>query len=133
MMILIGALSLAAAGCTTEAPLEDVDKAAQLFFQQVKEADYDRIYDESSTLFQEQKARATVVDNLKQVTSFGTIKQTERLSMTFGTEGDKRVALPVYSVLCEQLRCEFALKFVDIGGEWKLLGFEVKPYPGLAQ
>lgn len=116
--------------CAKQARSEDVEQAAGKFFDQIKEADYDRIYNESARPLREQNAKASVFDDLKQITAFGTIRQIERLSMTMDKEGEHQVALPVYSVLFDQARCEVTLKFTDDGGDWKLLGFAVRRFPG---
>jgi hypothetical protein len=127
-MILI--LALGWVSCDKQAPPEDVERAANRFFEQIKEADYERIYNESAQALREQNAKAKVFDDLKQITAFGTIRQIERLSMTMDREGEHQVALPVYSVLFEQARCEVTLKFTDDDGDWKLLGFAVRRFPG---
>ncbi|HXG65314.1 MAG TPA: hypothetical protein VNO70_09405 [Blastocatellia bacterium] len=112
----------------SEAPTEDVDKAAALFFQRLNAAEYDAIYDDSAKHFKEQNTRPAVVDNLKQITAIGKPRQHARLSMTFEQEGDNRIALPVYGVFLDATSAEITLKFVDDRGEWKLLGFAVKPH-----
>ena len=124
-------------GCSArEAPYEDVDKAAGLFFERLKSADYDLIYGDSCESFQLQKTRQDVVENLKQITALGRPQDFDRLSMLFDHDGKKRVALPTYAVSLDQARAEITLTFRDDGGEWKLLGFSVKtrsrptPQPG---
>lgn len=120
-------LSLAG-GCSKEAPPDDVDKAADFFFQRLKEADYDTIYDESARAFREQNARATITDNLMKIREYGGVRDWSRLSMTFEQEGNHRLARPAYSVRFDNLRCEVTFKFTDDGGQWKLLGFAVRPF-----
>ena len=124
-------------GCSArEAPYEDIDKAAGLFFERLKEAEYDTIYRDSSESFQHQKTQQDVVDNLKQITAMGRPQDFDRLSMLFDKDGKRRVAIPTYAVKLEQSQAEITLTFRDDGGEWKLLGFVVKtrsrgtPQPG---
>lgn len=123
-------LALLVAGCgvfSREAPSEDIDKAAALFFMRLKEAKYDEIYRDSSKHFQEQNTSLTVSENLQQINTMGRVMEHRRLSMTFDKEGENRVALPVYAVIFDHTWAEITLKFVDTKGEWKLLGFAVKP------
>jgi hypothetical protein len=118
---------LSVGGCSRKALPEDVDKAAAQFFERLKEANYDAIYDDAANSFKNQNARTTVIDNLKQIVSYGKPQQWSRLQMAFADEGRARVALPVYAVQTDQVPSEVALKFVDDGGRWKLLGFAFKP------
>lgn len=122
------------AGCSSRpAPYEDIDKAAGLFFERLKAAQYDTIYDDSCESFKKQKTRAEVVDNLKSITAMGRPVTYDRLSMLFDKDGKKRVALPNYAVLLEQAKAEITLTFRDDDGEWKLLGFSVKTRGGNPQ
>jgi hypothetical protein len=118
---------LAAAGCSRQAHPEDVDKAASQFFERLREAKYDAIYDDAAESFKSQNARAAVIDNLKQIISYGRPHQWSRLQMAFADEGRAQVALPVYAVQTDQAPSEVALKFIDDGGQWKLLGFAFRP------
>jgi hypothetical protein len=119
------------AGCSaSEAPYEDIDKAAGLFFNRLQDAQYDAIYEDSSEEFQQNKTRTEVVDNLKQITAMGRPQSYNRLSMTFDKDGKKRLALPIYSVPLEYAGAEITLTFRDDGGEWKLMGFSVKSRGG---
>lgn len=115
-------------GCSSHASPQEVDKAADAFFQRLKEADYDTIYDESARAFRDQNARSTVMDNLMKIREYGSVRESRRLSMTFEKEGGHQLALPVYSVRFDNLRCEVTFKFTDDGGQWKLLGFAVRPF-----
>jgi hypothetical protein len=112
--------------CSREAPTTDVDKAAALFFERIKGAEYEAIYEDASSQFKQQKSKAEILDSLQQITTIGRIQDYRRLSMFF--EGDKsnRIASPSYSVLFDQAATEIMLNFKDEGGEWKLLGFVVK-------
>ena len=134
---LVAALLLAfLSGCSArEAPYEDIDKAAGLFFERLKAAQYDTIYDDSCESFKTQKTRAEVIESLKQITALGRPVNYNRLSMPFDKDGTKRIALPNYAVMLEQAKAEITLTFRDDSGEWKLLGFSVKnrggnPPPG---
>ena len=116
-----------AVGCSArEAPYEDIDKAAGLFFERLKSAEYDTIYDDSCEAFKEQKTRSEVLENLKKITALGRPQSYDRLSMMFDKDGKKRIANPIYAVTFDQTRGEITLTFRDDDGEWKLLGFSVK-------
>jgi hypothetical protein len=124
MLFLIGTIAY---GCSRQAPAEDVDKAATQFFLRLKAAEYDAIYDDAYEAFKEQNPRDAVKDNLKQIISMGEPLSWNRVSMAFKEEGKKRIVLPVYSVTMQQNSSYITLKFVDDGGQWKLLGFAVSP------
>src|SRR4026207_2327034 len=86
-------------GCSArEAPYEDIDKAAGLFFERLKTADYDTIYRDSCESFQRQKTKQEMDDKLKQITALGRPQDYDRLSMLFDKDGKKRVAIPTYAV-----------------------------------
>jgi hypothetical protein len=119
------------AGCSLlshEAPPEDVDKAAALFFQRLDKGDYDAIYDDSSKKFQQNKTRQIVTENLKQLAANGKTVIFNRTSMPMQGEGKDRMLMPAYQVSFEQGRGEVSLTFQDEGGEWKLFGFSFKPH-----
>lgn len=117
------------AGCTHQAPTEDVDKAAAQFFLRLQAAKYDEIYDHADESLKEQKPRAAVLDDLQKLITYGRPEEWPRMSMTLGTEkGDKRVAVPVYSLKTDNITSEVSIKFIDVDGEWKLLGFAVTPH-----
>jgi len=116
--------------CHHEAPTEDIDKAAAQFFLRLQDAQYDQIYDQADENLKEQKPKAAVVDDLQKLISYGRPQEWHRLSMTLGTEkGDKRVAVPLYTLKTDNIPSEVSLKFIDDDGEWKLLGFAVTPHP----
>jgi len=118
------------AGCHHEAPTEDIDKAAAQFFLRLQRAQYDQIYDEADENLKEQKPRAAVIDDLQKLIAYGRPQDWHRLSMTLGTEqGDKRVAVPLYTLKTDNIPSEISLKFIDVDGEWRLLGFAVTPHP----
>jgi hypothetical protein len=118
-------------GCHHEAPTDDVDKAAAQFFLRLQAAQYDQIYDNADDHLKDQKPRAAVIDDLQKLAAYGRPQEWHRLSMTLGTEsGDKRVAVPLYTVSTENMNLEISLKFIDDDGEWKLLGFAVTPHAG---
>ena len=117
-------------GCSVlshEAPAEDIDKAAALFFQRLGNEEYDTIYNDASTVFKENQTRQTVIDSLKQLGEQGKVLDFQRLSMTFQGEGKNRMALPVYRVTSDHTMGDTTLTFQDQGGEWKLFGFAYKP------
>ena len=114
------------AGCSRQAPPEDVDKAATLFFQRLKDADYDTIYKDASTQFKTNKPREEVVERLKELTAKGRLQDFKRINTSYRDEGKDRVAMPVFGTTFEQSRGEITLSFIDEGGEWKLIAFAFK-------
>ena len=123
-------LAILPAGCSVlshEAPVEDIDRAAGLFFQRLGNGEYDTIYNDSSTLFQERQTRQTVVDSLRQLVEQCKVVNFERISMSFQSVDKERMASPVYRVASDRSRGETTLTFHDQGGEWKLFGFAFKP------
>lgn len=128
--LIIFSLLALPAGCTLlshEAPPEDVDKAAALFFQRLGSEQYDAIYNDAATAFKDNQTRQTVTDNLKQMAENGKILEFERISMTFQGEAKSRMALPVYRTSSDRARADITLTFQDESGEWKLFGFAYKP------
>ena len=116
-------------GCHHEAPTEDIDKAAAQFFLRLQAAQYDQIYDDADESLKDQKPKAAVVDDLQKLIAYGRPTEWHRLSMTLGTEkGDKRVAVPLYILKTDNIPSEVSLKFMDVDGEWRLLGFAVTPH-----
>jgi hypothetical protein len=115
-------------GCSaSEAPPQDVDKAAAVFFERVKSAEYDAVYNEASEDFKNNVARATAIDNMKQIAAMGRIQSFDRLTFRIEGEEKNRFASPVYSVLFDRARADITVNFKDEGGQWKLIGFSVKP------
>src|SRR5215212_6188632 len=82
---------------TQEAPYEDVDKAATLFFQRLTAGKYDEIYSDSEKSFQANNPKPEVIDNLKKMAIMGKPGAPVRMTMTYNTEEGKRVAMPNYS------------------------------------
>ena len=109
-----------------EAPTEDVDKAAILFFQRLTAGQLDLIYNDSAKSFQEKNQKWEVVENLKKMKEMGQPDTPVRTTMTFGNEESKRTATPTYIVNFDQTRATVILKFMDESGEWKLDAFEVR-------
>jgi hypothetical protein len=123
-------LALASAGCSLlshEAPTEDADKAAALFFQRLNNGEYDAIYDDAAKRFRANKTRQVMTESLKELTANGKALDFQRISMPIQGEGEDRMVLPVYQTMFETLAGEFHLIFLDEGGEWKLFGFAFKP------
>ena len=125
--LLVVWLALIVIGCSSEAQPQDVDKAAAVFFERVRSAEYDVVYNEASEEFKKNVARATAIDNLKQITAMGRIQSFDRLTFRIEGEDKNRLASPVYSVLFDRARADITVNFRDEGGEWKLVGFSVKP------
>jgi hypothetical protein len=109
-----------------EAPPEDIDKAAALFFQRLNAAAYDTIYKATAEKFKQNKTKEEIVDSLKEITSKGKLQDYQRVKMSFEGEGKDLRAAPTFSALFEQARGELTLYFVDESGEWKLIGFAFK-------
>jgi hypothetical protein len=123
-------IALVPTGCSLlshEAPAEDVDKAAALFFQRLGNQDFEKIYADVAQKFKENQPRQTITDNLKQIAEHGKVQDFERISMTFQGEGKNRIASPVYRTSTEKAKAEITLNFQDESGEWKLIGFAYKP------
>jgi hypothetical protein len=117
-------------GCSLlshEAPLDDVDKAAALFFQRLDNQDFDAIYNDCSKRFKTNRSKQTIIDSLTELVANGKTRDFQRTSMPIEGEGKDRIVSPVYQVLFEQRPGEITLNFQDEGGEWRLLGFSFKP------
>ena len=130
VVLVILLFAMAPAGCALlshEAPAEDIDKAAALFFQRLGNGEYAAIYNDAAKGLRENQTRQTVTDNLTQMAEQGKILDFQRISMSFQGEGKSRRALPVYRTSSEKTRAEITLTFQDEGGEWKLFGFAYKP------
>lgn len=128
--LLMFSLVMLPAGCSLlshEAPSEDIDKAAALFFQRLGNEEYDTIYNDTAKGFKGSQTRQTVTDSLKQMAENGKILNFERISMALQGEGKSRKALPVYRTSSDRARAEITLTFQDESGEWKLFGFAYKP------
>jgi hypothetical protein len=111
---------------TREAPPEDVDKAAILFFQRLEQAQYEKIWDDAAESFKKTSQKTEVLESLKQMAGLGKAGTPARVEMTFTTDEGKRVALPKYAVRFEQNPASVLFKFVDESGEWKMGAFEVR-------
>lgn len=129
--LLMFSIVLLSAGCSLlshEAPTEDIDKAAALFFQRFGNEEYDTIYNDAAKGFKDSQTRQTVTDSLKEMAEQqGKILDFQRISMAFQGEGKSRLALPVYRTSSDRARAEITLTFQDESGEWKLFGFAYKP------
>ena len=132
---------------TQEAPYEDVDKAATLFFQRLTAGKYDEIYSDSEKSFQTKNPKHEVIENLRKMALLGKPGAPLRATMTYSTEEGKRVATPNYAVLFDnsgsleaktpdgqtippQTKATVIFKFIDDSGEWKLGAFEVRQRAG---
>lgn len=127
-IIVVVLLSVFAHGCDLrerEAPPEDVDKAAGLFFERLSSAQYEAIYNDATKDFRTQP-RSEVVDKLKQLAAFGPVRMHKRIRMNFLGDAKFRVAEPVYTVIFEEGVSEIMFQYLDEGGEWKLHVFAVK-------
>jgi len=123
-------IAVLAGGCSLlshEAPTEDVDKAAGLFFQRLDNQDFNGIYEDCSKRFKANKPRQTILQSLAELAANGKTQTFSRASMSIDNQGKNRVVTPVYQVLFDQMPGEITLNFQDESGEWKLLGFAFKP------
>jgi hypothetical protein len=111
-----------------DAPTEDVDKAATLFFQRLDKQDLNAIYEDCSKRFQKNKPKQTILESLAQLAANGKTLDFQRSSMPIEGQGSDRVVSPIYKVVFEQMSGEVTLNFQDESGEWKLLGFLFKPH-----
>lgn len=125
-VIVISMLLVFMAGCSRQAPPEDVDKAAALFFQRLNDAEYDAIYRDASTQFKTNKTREAVVESLKELTAKGRLQGYRRMNTSYQDQGKDRIATPVFGTTFDQARGEVTLSFIDEDGEWKLIAFAFK-------
>jgi hypothetical protein len=113
-----------------EVKTEDVDKYAAIFFERLANADYNKIYQDSSESFRKENSQSAVYDTLKQMTELGKPGTLNRISMSLEKQGSKRIALPSYLVNFNDRRVTVNFMFVDEDGEWKLGAYEVKQRAG---
>lgn len=132
MVLLFVMLTASCALRSHQAPTEDVDKAAALFFQRLNAADYEMIYKDTAAKFKENQPKEKIIESLKELTARGQVKDYQRVKMTFEGEGKEMRAVPVFSTLFDQSSGETTLYFVDESGEWKLIGFAFKQRGGNA-
>ena len=114
--------------CSNQAPTTDIDKAAAQFFQRLNAAQYDLIYNDSAEPFKSQNSKASIQDNFVQIIGRGRVQSWVRVSMTFTTEKNAQVARPIYTIKQDQSASELTLEFIDVEGEWKLLGLAYRPH-----
>jgi hypothetical protein len=126
-LIIIAVLQAGCSVLSHEAPTEDIDKAAGLFFQRLGNGEFDTIYNDAATGFKQNQTRQTVTDNLKQLAEQGKVLDFQRISMSFQGQGKNRMASPVYRISSERTSGEITLNLQDESGEWKLFGFVYKP------
>jgi hypothetical protein len=126
--IVAAALACLLAGCSlrTEAPLEDVDKAAGLFFQRLTDADYEAIYKDTAAAFKQKKTHDEIISSLKELTENGKVVQYARVSTSFQGEGKDKILGAVYATTFERSGGNLTLYFIDESGEWRLIGFAWK-------
>ena len=129
VLLLVAVLS-ACSLTPREAPTEDVDKAAVLFFERLKAGEYEKIYNDSAKAFQAKTQKQSVIESLKQMAAMGTPGNPDRLQMTFNKEDGKRTADPTYAVRFDQVSASVHFRFMDEGGEWKLAAFELRQRGG---
>ena len=130
-LTIVLSLAVLPSACTLlshEAPLEDVDKAAALFFQRLEREDYGAIYNDSAKAFKQKKTKETVTESLKELTAQGKVLDYQRIRMPVEGEGKDRMVSPIFGTRFEQVSGELTLNFRDEGGEWKLIGFAFKPH-----
>ncbi|MEK6302885.1 MAG: hypothetical protein AABO41_19415 [Acidobacteriota bacterium] len=125
-VVLLAAVLVGCSLRSSEAPLEDVDKAAGLFFQRLAEADYETIYKDTAKRFKEKKTHDEIVGSLKELGEYGKVLQHARISTGFEGEGKDLIVGAVYGTTFERRGGNLTLYFVDEGGEWRLIGFAMK-------
>jgi hypothetical protein len=114
-----------AVGCgAKKAAIEDVEKAGELFFQQLDAANYDAIYKSASEEFKKMRTREETVADLKQIAEFGKIHSHALTQAPILADG--KIVQPTYKVLLDLTRGSIELSFIDERGEWKLHGFLFK-------
>ncbi len=118
-------LLLCLAGCAHEAPYEDADKATLLFFQRLDVENFNEIYDDASKFYKDSIPREKAIESLKQLKEMGDHTAPTRLSTRFNTYEGHRVVEPVYIVHFNDRKASIPFRFIDEGGEWKLLYFAV--------
>ncbi len=128
--LFLAALLSACSLTPREAPTEDVDKATALFFQRLKTADYETIYNDAAKAFKEKTQKPAVIESLKQMAAMGASGNPNRLQMTFNKEEGMRTADPTYAVQLGQVSASVHFRFIDENGEWKLAAFEVRQRGG---
>ena len=117
-IIALSLLVFAPACSAGKAPVEDVHKAADLFFQRLNDADYDAIYKDASEEYRKQETRDSSLEKLKQIAPFGKNRFPKPIKMPI-TDNGKTVE-PVYPSVSEAGRGSIKLTFIDEKGEWKL-------------
>jgi len=115
-------------GCAlrSEAPLEDVDKAAGLFFQRLSEADYETIYKDTAKRFKEKKTHDEIISSLKELGEHGKVLQFARISTSREGEDKDPIIGATYGTTFERRGGNVTLYFVDESGEWRVVGFAMK-------
>ena len=89
LTVIILLVASAMPGCSMlnhEAPTEDADKAAVLFFQRLDKEEYDQIYNDSAKKFKETKTRQSVIESLQEITAYGKTIEYQRKSMPIQAE-----------------------------------------------
>src|SRR5262245_48860975 len=127
-ILLTAVLCSACSLLSHEAPVEDIDKAAALFFQRLDKGEFDAIYNDSAKDFKEKKTRQEVTENLQQVAASGKTVDYSRIKMPIEGQGKSRIFSPVFIVSFEKGAGELTLNFQDESGEWKLIGFAFKQH-----
>ncbi|MEW6126579.1 MAG: hypothetical protein AB1757_06025 [Acidobacteriota bacterium] len=127
MILFIGLAILPACSLKPrQAPNDDVDKAAILFFQRLESEQYDKIYNDAAESYKKTYAKSDAIEAFKQIAAMGKTTQPNRVEMRLETEDGKRVAFPKFAIQYGQVPGSIIFKFVDEGGEWKLGGFDVR-------
>src|SRR5262245_16842153 len=94
-----------------EAPIEDIDKAAALFFQRLDQEDYNGTYNDAASGLRQRKSRETVTDSLKELTAHGKVLNHQRIRFQTESEVKERIVSPVYGTTFEQVNGEVTLNF----------------------
>ncbi|HUK91983.1 MAG TPA: hypothetical protein VLZ81_16400 [Blastocatellia bacterium] len=115
-------------GCSHQAPVEDVNKAAAQFFLRLKGAEYDVIYKDAADKLREAKSQAEMQHDLEQLAAWGRPQQWTRISLSFKDQDKSRLAEPNYMVQTDKMTVNVTFTFVDDNGEWKVMGFTGTPH-----
>lgn len=121
--IILGLLVFAVGCGAKKAAVEDVQKAADLFFQRLNEANYEAIYKDASEDYKKMESLNSTKEHLTKVAPYGKGRSERPIKMPILENG--KVVQPVYGVASEIGRGSITLTFIDEKGEWKLRSFEL--------
>lgn len=121
--VIVGLLVFVAACGEKKADIGDVQKASDLFFERLNEANFDAIYRDASEDYKKAESLASTRNHLAKVAPYGKGRTPRPLQMPILEDG--KIARPVFGAVSETGRGSITLIFIDEHGEWKLRGFEL--------